>query len=302
MIREINKLSTQSIFIGTSSWKYEGWKGLIYHKPYTSQKQFNEGTLHEYAEHFSAVGVDHTYYSWPNKGSLEKYFDETPDSFKFILKATDQITVPRFPKIARYGKNAGCNNLTFLDAECFAKNFLEPVSYLKHKLGAIVLEFSRFQAGTIQSGSEFVEKLDFFLEQICKVTSHRIAVEIRNGNWLKPAYFSVLKRHSVSPVFNSWTHMPEIGAQWELTKPFDFSCSVIRLLLKPGVLYADAVDRFSPYDRIQEVQSTTRMSVVNMIREALALKKHLFLLVNNRFEGCAPKTIEGILKELSNQD
>lgn len=301
MNQDIKNLSEQSVYIGTSSWKYEGWKGLVYHKPYSTQKEFNEKALEEYSQHFTAVGADHTYYSWPSKNSLHKYFNETPDNFRFVLKATDQITVPRFPKIARYGKNAGCSNSLFLDAESFLRDFLEPASYLKHKLGAIVLEFSRFQKGTIQSGSEFVEKLDRFLEQVCKASDHRLAVEIRNGNWLKPAYFSVLKKHSVSPVLNSWTYMPELEAQWELIKPLDFSCSIIRLLLKPGVLYADAVDRFSPYDKVQEVQSRTRTITAKIIREALHNRRALFLLVNNRFEGCAPKTIEGILKELSSE-
>jgi uncharacterized protein YecE (DUF72 family) len=295
--QDIKKLSDRLIFLGTSSWKYPGWKGLVYEQPYTSEKKFKDSCLQEYSKQYPTVGVDHTYYAWPTEKLMKRYFEETPNEFKFILKATDQITVPQFPRLTRYGKNAGTLNPTFLDANHFFTHFLVPVENLKHKLGAIVLEFSRFRPGMIERGSEFVEKLDLFLEQIRSLSNAPIAVEIRNSNWLQPTYFTVLKRHSVSHVFNSWTYMPEVKTQWELARTSDFSHSIIRLLLKPGVLYEEAVNRFSPYDKIQEVQTEIRNSVIQMIRESLTLKKTLFVLVNNRFEGCAPKTIDGLLKE-----
>jgi len=68
--------------------------------------------------------------------------------------------------------------------------------------------------------------------------------------------------------------------------------------LKPGVLYQQAVDKFQPYEHIQEEVSEVRHSASQLISKALAQNKRAFILVNNRLEGCAPKTIEAILMSL----
>jgi len=293
---KINDLRNSSVFFGTSSWKYEGWKGLIYRQSYPADKAFNEKALNEYSEHFSSVGVDHTYYAWPTEKQMTKYYESTPPGFQFVLKATEKVTVFRYPRLPRYGKDAGTTNDSFLNAELFQEQFLNPVSSLKEKLGAIIFEFSTFHPGMIEKGSVFVERLSQFLEKIKKASSVPLAVEIRNSNWLVPQYFEMLIQNQVAHVFNSWTHMPAIADQWDKAKLFDLPFYILRLLLKPGVLYQEAVDSFSPYDRLHQELTDTRLATAALIREALKKTKKTYVLVNNRFEGCAPKTIEAILQ------
>ena len=57
-------LAAQGVFIGTSSWKYQGWVGQIYNRARYeyrgkfAQTRFNRECLAEYAEVFKTVSVD----------------------------------------------------------------------------------------------------------------------------------------------------------------------------------------------------------------------------------------------------
>ncbi len=292
---QLEKLRSLSIFLGTSSWKYPGWTGLVYKKPFSSEKLFKEECLKEYSEQFFTVGVDHTYYAFPTQSQMERYFNQTPDTFRFVLKATEESTVLKFPKLPRYGKNSGKTNPHFLNPNLFLEKFLEPVRALKNKLGPIIFEFSRFRHDSFQRGSDFVDQLDQFLGELRKSTSVPLAVEIRNKNWLVSDYFEVLTKHKTAHVFNSWTEMPLIESQMALSTPYQLPFSVVRLLLNPGTTYQSAVNAYSPYNKLHQEHVEIRNSTAKLIELAIEQKKEAYILVNNRFEGCAPKTIQGIL-------
>jgi len=299
MDNRIEKLSRAGIYVGTSSWKYPGWKGLVYKETYPSEKAFKELSLKEYGHAFSAVGVDHSYYAAPTPTQLRLYDKQTHPDFRFVFKAPDQVTVIQYPKLARYGTKAGLQNPHFLDPAVLQDTFLEPLKILGPKTGAIVFEFSKFRTGTIESGTAFVNQLSRFLSAIRKITDIPLAVEIRNKNWLVADYLKVLRENHVAHVFNSWTDMPEISEQWNRSLPFKLPFAVVRLLLKPGTAYQTAVTEFSPYDRLQILLTETRKAAARIIDESRSTNKKTYLLVNNRFEGCAPKTIEGILDLLN---
>ncbi|MGB8352900.1 MAG: hypothetical protein WCD79_03350, partial [Chthoniobacteraceae bacterium] len=67
----VEALAAENVFIGTSSWKYSGWLGLLYDEQRYltrnkfSEKKFNEECLSEYAEVFKTVCVDAGYYKFP---------------------------------------------------------------------------------------------------------------------------------------------------------------------------------------------------------------------------------------------
>lgn len=281
-------------YFGTSSWKYPGWKGLIYNTPYPSDKNFQETCLEEYSRHYSCVGVDHTYYSWPTSKSFSRYYEQTPESFRFVLKATEKITVFKYPNLPRYGKEAGTLNGSFLNAELFEENFLAPLTPYKDRIGPIMFEFSQFHTGTFSRGSEFVDRLDGFLTKVCRNNDFQFGIEVRNSNWLQPPYFECLVKHQVGHVFNSWTRMPLLDVQHQKAKEFSLPFFIVRLLLNPGTLYQEAVDQFSPYDKLHQELSDIRNSVVDLLSLAFRRQIPVYTLVNNRFEGCAPKTLQGI--------
>lgn len=293
----LENLSKHHLYLGTSSWKYEGWKGLVYLYSYPSEKKFNDESLREYAQQYPTVGVDATYYTWPSTKAFEKYLEQTPSEFRFGLKATEKVTVFKYPKLPRYGKEAGTQNAHFLDAELFKAKFLEPLLPFKERIGPIMLEFSHFYPGMLKSGKEFVDRLDTFLKQINQHGNFQFAVEIRNANWLKKEYFECLVENRTAHVFNSWTKMPALGEQLELSQNYNFPCYVARLLLNPGAVYQEAVDSYSPYNKLHLNLSELRTATVRLLHKAKSIGVPAYIFVNNRFEGCAPKTIEALLAE-----
>lgn len=294
----IRKLADRRIYLGTSSWKYEGWKGILYAHEYPTDKAFKEGCLEEYARAYPCVGVDHTYYAWPTPAAFGRYVAQTPPEFRFGLKVTDRITVFQFPRQRRYGKDAGARNSSFLDPGAFTEHFLAPIAPFLGQIGPVILEFSHFHPGTLTSGRDFLERLDAFFTALGRERLPQLAVEIRNDGWLKPPYFELLRQHGVAHVFNSWTRMPTISRQLELSTQYPQPCYVARILLQPGTPYEDAVEAFSPYDRIRMEYPELRAGAAALISRALAEKTPAYVFVNNRAEGCAPKTIAGIVEKL----
>jgi len=299
MAQTLKTLRKKSIYLGTSSWKYEGWKGLVYQKDYPSKKGFNDECLKEYGKTYPTVGVDHTYYTWPRASQFKQYIDQTPPGFKFGLKATEEVTVFHYPKHARYGKKSGTQNPHFLDAALFKERFLEPLRPYWDRMGPIMFEFSQFFPGSIASGSDFTAQLGKFLSALKDDANElSFAVELRNKSWLKPAYFEMLISHHTSHVFNSWTRMPPVEEQLALTQDFKFRNYVARLLLEPGNSYQSAVDSYSPYDKVQNEQPKIRKAAASLITRAMDQSVPAYVFVNNRLEGCAPRTIDGILSLL----
>jgi len=72
------------VFIGTSSWKYEGWFGQLYtparyeYRGKVAKTRFERDCLAEYAEVFKTVSVDAAYYDFPRRENLHKLADAVP--------------------------------------------------------------------------------------------------------------------------------------------------------------------------------------------------------------------------------
>lgn len=106
-------LAAKGVYVGTSSWKYEGWLDQLYTpgryetRGKVSNKKFEANCLTEYAEVFKTVCVDATYYVFPRPDNLQKLADAVPDDFRFGFKVTDTITIKKCPSRPRFGANAG---------------------------------------------------------------------------------------------------------------------------------------------------------------------------------------------------
>jgi uncharacterized protein YecE (DUF72 family) len=299
-------LAVQGVYIGTSSWKYPGWCGTIYdraryeYRGKFAETRFKRDCLAEYAEVFKTVCVDAAYYTFPSQQYLEGMVFQTPDDFLFGLKVTDTITIKKYPKLDRFGEQAGKPNENFLNADLFAKAFLKPCEAVRANIGLLMFEFSRFWPTDYEHGRDFIADLDRFLGQL--PTGWPYGVEMRNRNWLKPEYFECLARHRVAHVLNSWDAMPPIGEQMALpgsrTNP---ELVAARFLLKPGRKYEQAVKAFEPYDSIKEENPEARAAGRALIAEGQAAgpKGRTFIYVNNRLEGNAISTIAAVIQPTS---
>jgi uncharacterized protein YecE (DUF72 family) len=298
------RLAQEGVFIGTSSWKYPGWRGQLYDtdryvwRGRFSEARFERLCLAEYAGVFKTVCVDAAYYKFPDHAFLEQLVSQVPADFLFALKVTDRITIKRFANLPRFGRRAGTTNEDFLNAGLFASAFLGPCQPFQARLGLLIFEFSHFSPREFERGREFAEALDQFLGELPR--GWRYGVEIRNRAFLHPDYFAVLARHGAAHVFNSWQDMLPVSEQLALpgsrTSP-DFLAA--RLLLKPGRKYEEAVKLFSPYDHIKDPYPEGRAAGASLIQEARQRSGAArgFIYVNNRFEGNALATIAAMVEQ-----
>ncbi len=295
-------LARQGAWIGTSSWKYPGWRGQLYtddryiYRGNFSESRFQKLCLAEYAEVFKTVCVDAAYYNFPTGRWLQEMMEQVPDDFLFAFKVTDQITVKRFPNLPRFGPRAGQPNPDFLNAEVFNSSFLEPCRPFRQKIGLLIFEFSRFYPEDFARGRQFVEALDGFLTAL--PAGWPYGVEIRNAPFLHPDYFALLERHEAAHVYNSWQDMPPVDEQ--LSRPGSRTNPALfgaRLLLRPGRKYDEAVKLFSPYSEIKDPYPEGRAAGAKLVQEAIrgGAQTRGLVYVNNRFEGNALETISGII-------
>lgn len=69
--QRVAKMASCRVYLGTSSWKYEGWRGQLYddaryvYRGKFARTRFDEMCLAEYAEVFKTVCVDAAYYAFP---------------------------------------------------------------------------------------------------------------------------------------------------------------------------------------------------------------------------------------------
>jgi len=285
---------------GTSTWAYEGWQGLIYRQSYPKGR-FKQDCLAEYARYeyrgrplFQTVGDDRAFYRPPTPAELRHYAGQLPDGFAICSKVWEEITIPAFPDHPRYGARAGRPNPRFLNATVFLEEVLAPyrLAFQGHT-GPFIFEFQRTGSGP----EEFLPRLDSFLGRL--PADYAYAVEVRNATILGPHYHSILKTHGVAHVYNHWTWMPALAEQHRrLAQLFTAPFVLIRLLTPLGMKYEDAVQTAQPYTRLVRPLPRMRAETLGLIRAATEQQRPVYVLVNNRAEGCAPLTIQALVDEL----
>lgn len=283
--------------LGTSSWTFPGWAGLVYHQRYPSQRAFLRDSLAEYAKHplMRTVGVDRGYYTPVSEEELAAYSKQLPDDFRAAMKVWQRVTMPGYPKHPRYGSDAGKENPSFLDAELFAQAVHEPaLAGFKRHMGPWVVEIA--PSPSPLDPSWFCEKLDAFLEAAPK--DFPFAVELRNRKLLTAEYARTLQKHGASHVFNYWSRMPKIADQMRLDGLLESSLLVVRLLLPPGQRYAELKEAYAPFDRLVAPQLEMRQDVARLVREALERDMECYVIVNNKAEGSSPLTVRALAELL----
>ncbi len=292
-------LARQDVWVGTSSWKYPGWIGQIYtrsrymQRGRFSEKRFEAECLREYAETFPIVCGDFSFYQFPAEAFWQRLFASTGASLKFAFKIPEEITVKIFPMHPRYGPRAGEGNPSFLNAVLLQNVFLALLEPYRDRIAVLIFEFGTFSSDSYVDAGQFVAELDPFLAAL--PDRFRYAIEVRNQEFLTPEYFRCLAGHGVAHVFNAWTRMPEIDEQMHLPEVFTADFTVSRALLRRTRPYADAVEKFSPYQEIRDPNPATRQALKALIARARDRHEPSYIFVNNRLEGNAPETIQAIV-------
>lgn len=301
-------LAEQNVYLGTSSWKYPGWLGMLYdeqrylHRGKVSDSRFRRSCLEEYAQIFRTVCVDAGYYKFPSPREISDLCAQVPGGFNFSFKVTDEITACTFPNLPRHGSKAGQRNPNFLNADLFLSAFLASCAPHRDKMGVLMFEFSHLHPRDFERGRDFVEALDTFFSRLPK--GWQYGVEVRNRSMLHPDYFAMLRSHGVTHVLNNWTRMPTVAEQ--LNIPGSLTCddfTAARFLLKPGRTYEEAVQTFQPYTATKEINEEARAAARKLVEIRIAdaerrSTKPSFLFFNNRLEGNSLLTVLAVISAL----
>jgi uncharacterized protein YecE (DUF72 family) len=286
---------TTSLNIGTCSWKYDSWQGIIY----PENKPFNY--LQEYSRHYKTVEVDQWFWSLfagntavlPKPAVVKEYADSVPEDFIFCVKVPNSITLTHHYKKKK--ADLLIANPHFLSVELMER-FLERLEPIARNLGPLVFQFEYLNKQKMPGGlQQFVDQIGEFAEKL--PASQRYCVEIRNPNYLNTSYFAFLASLDLHHVFLQGYYMPPIFDLYKNHRAHIKGHTVIRLHGPDrkgieGKTSNDWSQRVDPKD--QDINS-----LANMLIDLKSRNVGSFVYVNNHFEGSAPRTIMRI-KEVLN--
>ena len=279
--------------IGTCSWKYDSWKGLIY----ADRPRINH--LKEYAAHYDTVEIDQWFWSLhgPDKISLPRpdvvraYVDSVPENFCFSVKVPNSITLTHFYRKSR--TEPLTPNPHFLSPALMGQ-FLETLAPMGPRLGPLMLQFEYLNKQKMGSQAEFLEKLGDFISA-CP-DGHAYCVETRNPRYLNRPYFDFLAGGGMGHVFIQGYYMPSIFETYSEMRQLVKDLTVIRLH-GPDRKGIEAKSG-SVWNKVVEPRDDELARLKAMLEDLLARGVNAYLNVNNHYEGSAPLTIERIQKLL----
>ena len=288
----------ERIRLGTSSWSFPGWAGLVYDREAKPAHLARHG-LAAYAEHplLGAVGIDRTYYAPISSDAFAEYAAAVPAEFRFLVKAASLCTDPHVRD--ERGRPTEPNP-TFLDVEFTANEVVAPlIEGLGRKAGALVFQFPPLGREVTDRPEAFAERLTVFLASMSDEVP--IVVELRDRELVGPAYREALTVSGARHCYAAHPRMPSIAEQRRIADAGQAGPLVARWMLHAGLGYAAARERYEPFDRIVDEDVDTRRALADLCADAYADGRQVIVTANNKAEGSAPETIfrlAGLIIEL----
>ncbi len=286
--------NTDMIRIGTCSWKYDSWEGLVYSGGQRSTY------LEQYSRHYSTVEIDQWFWSLfkgdmpvlPRANVVREYAASVPPGFLFSIKVPNSITLTH-----HYIKGKGATlipNPHFLSTGLMVK-FLKTIEPLSDHIGPLMFQFEYLNKMKMAGLHNFLELFDVFCQGLPE--DYQYCIEIRNPNYLRVPYFDFLAEHGLGHVFLQGYYMPPIsGIYWEFRET----------LVNPVVIRLHGPDRKAMeertgevWDKIVEPRDKELEEVAKIVRDLKDRQHQIFINVNNHYEGSAPRTIDRLKVKLS---
>ena len=156
------------IHVGTSGYNYPEWKGSFYPESLAASKM-----LPYYAERFSTVEINYTFYRMPTAKLVTGWAAQVPHDFRFTLKAPKRITHDRKLK----------------DVGDTVRGFCEAAAELGPQLGALLFQLA----------PTFKKDLAVF-DQFLAVLPPRLcaAFEFRHDSWLDEEVYARLRDRNLA--------------------------------------------------------------------------------------------------------
>ncbi len=270
--------------LGTSSWSFAGWRGLVYAASVKPNRLAGHG-LAAYAQHplLRAVGVDRTFYAPIDQAAFAAMAAAVPPGFRFLVKAWSDCTTP-----SRRG-GAGAN-AHYLDPAMANDLVLAPaVQGLGEQLGHLLFQFPPQGSAIVAAPQRFAERVHAFLAALPQRVP--AAVELRDAALLTADLVAALRSVGAEPCYSLHPRMPDLAAQLAIAPLAVGQQVLVRWMLHASCDYQTAKDRYEPFARLVDPDPGRRAAIAGLCREALLRRLPVTVVVNNKAEGSAPLSV-----------
>jgi uncharacterized protein YecE (DUF72 family) len=292
-----------AVRLGTSSWSFPGWTGLVYAprngRPESEARLAKHG-LAAYAAHplFHTVSLDRTFYAPIPADAFATYAAQVPKHFRFVVKAPQAFTDP---VMRRPGSGmASRDNRSFLDAAAAVETFVKPaIVGLGPKAGPLVFQFPPLGRRLTQDVRRTAGLIADFLAALPQETLADgrppiYSVEVRDPELACDTFASAIRDAGGVPCLAVHTRMPPVTEQITAFGLDTAGCNlplVARWNLHAGRQYEEAKADYFPFDRLVEEDLPSRRALADLARLAAELARDVYITVNNKAEGSAPLSV-----------
>jgi len=298
-VHDIARRLPSTIRLGTSSWSFPGWAGIVYTGRSDKQRLARAG-LEAYACHplLRAVGIDRGFYAPVMATAFASYASMVPDDFYFVVKAHHLCTSPL---TLSFDGRPRTRNTNFLAPDFALEHVAEP---LCNGLGtarvSLLLQFSPMSRYlSVDERAEFPDRLCRFLMALPEALA--VAVELRDPALFTADYLCALDTAGATHCINIHPRGASLAAQIALARTGGNAPTVVRWMLGNGLAYEAAKQRYQPFDRLVDPDSRTRARVAQHCAALHQAGGRCVVIANNKAEGSAPLTLVELARAIVSQ-
>jgi uncharacterized protein YecE (DUF72 family) len=249
------------------------------------------------------VSVDRSFYRALSASQFAAYAQQVPEDFRFVVKAPGVVA----DALVRGEDGRGMQpNPAFLDPVLAAQDFVQPaLDGLGAKVGALVFQLSPLPAPMLSQMPELLQRLRRMLLALPALHPSApdgvIAVEVRNPEFLTPAFADVLREAGATYCLGLHPKMPPIGEQLPMLRalwPGPLVCRWNLNRLHGAYGYEEAKQLYEPFDKLVDPDPETRETLARVIAGTTGAGHPAYVTINNKAEGSAPLSVLALAQAL----
>ncbi len=333
-VQQLGRALPEAIYLGTSSWSFPGWTGLVYAPrtgtnrtggrragrgrgaglragdpaddaaaPWETERRLAQQGLSAYAAHplFRTVSLDRTFYSPLTVEGYAEYGRQVPEGFRFVVKAPQAFTDAVLRR-SRSGEPARANP-QFLDAAAAAEVFVRPtVAGLGGKAGPLVFQFPPLGSKLLADRPRLIARIAAFLAALPRGPLY--AIEVRDASLVCDAFCQALRHAAAVPCLALHARMPPVAEQADAFGLTVDDCQqplIARWNLHAGLAYQEAKDLYAPFNKLVEEDLPTRQALAELAHTTATRGRNVFITINNKAEGSAPLSVEALARAITHK-